>query len=191
MTLLNAPEFDEKKEKQKKNLLVGGGIFVVVMAALTVAGFFLGHGWLFINLPVEHRVSVFLTTVEAKDYTKAYGLWMNDPEWQQHPQKYDYSLQRFTEDFSTASDWKGPVTSFKTDCSRRDDSLASFPGALPQAMLARAFGPQRRPLWQCGIRSKSPGLSHQWDRHSRRMACSSGRILPSAAGAASTVPSAK
>jgi hypothetical protein len=45
---------------------------------------------------------------------------MNDPAWQQHPQKYDYTLQRFTEDFSTESDWKGPVTSYKMGCSKRD-----------------------------------------------------------------------
>jgi hypothetical protein len=122
MTLLNAPEFDEKKENRNRNLLVGGGISIAVIVVLSLAGFFMGHGWLFTNLPVEHRVSVFLSTVQAGDYAKAYGLWMNDPGWQQHPQKYDYTLQRFTEDFSTASDWKGPITSFHVDISKRDES---------------------------------------------------------------------
>jgi hypothetical protein len=120
MTLLNAPEFDEKKENKKRNILVGSGIFVVATILLTVAGFLLGHGWLFINLPVEHRVNVFLTAVQAKDYPKAYGIWNNDPDWQQHPQKYDYTLQRFTEDFTTESAWKGPVGSFHVDISKRD-----------------------------------------------------------------------
>ena len=120
MSLLNAPEFDERKEKQKQNLLAGGAISIALLVVLTLAGFFMGHGWLFMNLPVEHRVSVFLSTVQSGDYAKAYGLWMNDPAWQQHPQKYDYTLQRFTEDFSTESDWKGPVTSYKMGCSKRD-----------------------------------------------------------------------
>jgi hypothetical protein len=119
MTLLNAPEFDEQKEKRKNTVLIGSGIFVAVMVVLTVAGLLLGHGWLFINLPVEHRVSVFMSAVEAKDYPKAYGIWFNDPNWQQHPPR-DYTLQRFTEDFTTASDWKGPVTSFSVDVSKRD-----------------------------------------------------------------------
>ena len=121
MTLLNAPEFDEKKENQKRNILVGSGIFVAVMALLTVGGFLLGHGWLFMNLPAEHRVKVFLTAVKEQNYVKAYGIYYNDPEWQQHPQKYaDYSLKRFTEDYTTESDWKGPVTSFHIEFSKRD-----------------------------------------------------------------------
>jgi hypothetical protein len=102
---------------------VGSGIFVAALVLLTVAGFLLGHGWLFLNLPAEHKVKVFLSTVETGDYAKAYGLWNNDPEWQQHPQKYtDYPLQRFTEDFSTQSEWKGPVKSFHVDFSKRDET---------------------------------------------------------------------
>jgi hypothetical protein len=123
MTLLNAPEFDEQKENRKRTILVGSGIFVAVMVVLTVGGFLLGHGWLFMNLQVEHKVKVFLTTVQSGDYSKAYGIWNNDPDWQQHPQKYaDYPLERFTEDFSTASDWKGPITSVHVDFSKRDDT---------------------------------------------------------------------
>jgi len=121
MTLLNAPEYDERKENLKRNLWVGSGIFVAVMAVLTVAGFLLGHGWLFTNLAAEHRLNVFLTAVQAGDYPKAYGIFYNDPKWQQHPQRYaDYPLQRFTEDFTTESEWKGPVTSFHVDFSKRN-----------------------------------------------------------------------
>jgi len=123
MTLLNAPEFDARKEKRNRNLLVGSGIFVAVMLLLTFAGFALGHGWLFANVPVEHKVSVFLETLEAGDYAKAYGIFYNDPNWQQHPEKYtDYPLKRFTEDFTTESTWKGPVASYHVDFSKRDDT---------------------------------------------------------------------
>ena len=121
MTLLNAPEFDERKENRRRNIWVGLGTFVAVMAVLTLTGFLLGHGWLFTNLPAEHRVNVFLTAVQAGDYPKAFGIFNNDPSWQQHPQKYaDYPLARFTEDFTTESDWKGPVKSFHVDFSKRD-----------------------------------------------------------------------
>jgi hypothetical protein len=123
MTLLNAPEFDEQKENRRRNIWVGSGIFVAVMVVLTVAGFLLGHGWLFTNLPAEHRVNVFLTVVQAGDYPKAYGIFYNDAEWQKHPQRYaDYSLQRFTEDFTTESEWKRPMTSFHVDFSKRDST---------------------------------------------------------------------
>jgi hypothetical protein len=123
MTLLNAPEFDVKKETRKHNIFVWSGIAIAALIVLSVAGFLLGHGWLFLNLPVEHKVSVFLSTVQSGDYSKAYGLFYNDPQWQQHPDKYkDYSLQRFTEDFTTESEWKGPITSFHVGCSKRGET---------------------------------------------------------------------
>jgi len=39
MTLLNAPEFDERKENRRRNIWVGSGIFIAVMVVLTVAAF--------------------------------------------------------------------------------------------------------------------------------------------------------
>jgi hypothetical protein len=121
MTLLNAPQFDRRRETRNRNLLISAGVLVVLAAVIGVGGYILGHGWFFSLLPVEHRINVFLTTLEAKDYPKAYGIWMNDPDWQQHPQKYDYTLQRFTEDWTTASDW-GPITSHHVDISKKDGS---------------------------------------------------------------------
>jgi hypothetical protein len=123
MTLLNAPEFDERKEKRKRNILIGSGVLIALLVVLAVTGYALGHGWLFTNLPVEHKVSVFLSTLKDGDYEKAYAIWNNDPDWKQHPQKYsDYPLERFKEDFTTESDWKGPVTSYHVDFSKRDDT---------------------------------------------------------------------
>ena len=120
MTLLNAPVYNEQKENRKRNILVGSGILVAALVLLSVAGFLLGHGWLFTNLVVEHKVNVFMSTLQAGDYPKAYGLFYNDHAWQQHPDKYkDYPLQRFTEDFTTESDWKAPITSFHVGCSKR------------------------------------------------------------------------
>jgi len=122
MTLLNAPEFDEKRETRKRNILIGSGIGIAAIAILSVAGFLLGHGWCFMNLPVEHRVSVFLSALQAQDYAKAYGIFYNDPKWQQHPDRYDYKLQRFTEDFTTESEWKAPIKSFHVGCSKRGET---------------------------------------------------------------------
>src|SRR3978361_706316 len=99
MTLLNAPEYDSRREDRKRNLLVGSGVLVLVAALVAVAGFLMGHGWFFANLPVEPLVNAVFPPVEDGDYPKAYWMWNNDPNWQQHPQKYDYTLQRFTEDW--------------------------------------------------------------------------------------------
>jgi hypothetical protein len=118
MALLNAPEYDERGESRKRNLLIGVVILVAVLVVTFLAGFLLGHGWFFSNLPAEHRVNAFFDTLEAKDYAKAYGIYYNDPDWQPHPQKYDYTLQRFTEDWTTESDW-GPIKSHHVDISKR------------------------------------------------------------------------
>ena len=120
MTLLNAPEYDGRKENRKRNILVGSGVLVALVVVLFFGGFMLGHGWFFSNLPAEHRVNTFFSALEAKDYAKAYGIWYNDAEWQQHPQKYDYTLKRFTEDWTTESPVKGPIVSHQVDISKTD-----------------------------------------------------------------------
>ena len=120
MTLLNAPEYDQQGENRKRNLLIGALILVVVLVVIFFGGFLLGHGWFFSNLPAEHRVNAFFDALEAKDYAKAYGIYYNDPDWQQHPQKYDYTLQRFTEDWTTSSPVNAPIVSHHVDISKTD-----------------------------------------------------------------------
>jgi hypothetical protein len=120
MTLLNAPEYDQRRENRKRNLLIGALILVVVLVVTFLAGFLLGHGWFFSNLPAEHRVNGFFDALEAKDYAKAYGIYYNDATWQQHPQKYDYTLQRFTEDWTTSSPVSAPIVSHHVDISKTD-----------------------------------------------------------------------
>jgi hypothetical protein len=123
MTLLNAPEYDSRRDTRNRNLLIAAGVLVALMVVVGMGGFVLGHGWFFSNLPAEHRADNFFKALEAKDYGKAYAIYTNDPDWQQHPERHtDYPLQRFTEDWTTASDWGGPIQSFHVDVSKRDHS---------------------------------------------------------------------
>jgi hypothetical protein len=123
MSLMDAPAFDERKEKLTKTLLIGTAITIAALVLLTLAGFLLGHGWLFTDLPAEHKVNNFFLALEAKDYNKAYALWTNDPDFAQHPEKHkDYTLARFTEDWTTASPAGGPITSHHVDISKTDGS---------------------------------------------------------------------
>ncbi len=123
MTLLNAPNYDPTRDNRIRNTLVGTAIALVLLFILSMAGFVAGHGWLFSNLGYEHRVGSFFDALEAKDYAKAYGIYNGDPDWQQHPQKYtDYSLTRFTEDWTTHSPVNGPIVNHHVDISRTDGS---------------------------------------------------------------------
>ena len=122
MTLMNAPKFDPARENRNRNLLIGAGVLVVLMVLTGLGGIIAGHGWFFTNLRAEHRVSTFFDALEAKDYNKAYAIWNNDADWQQHPQKYDYTLKRFTEDWATQDPIRGPVNSYHVDISKTDGS---------------------------------------------------------------------
>jgi hypothetical protein len=119
MTLLNAAPYNARRERLKRNLLIGTPIAILLLAILGVTGFFMGHGWFFLDLPAEHRVSTFLQAVEAQDYTRAYGIWNNDKHWQEHPDRYQgYPFARFQQDWTTDSDY-GPIRSYHVDISKR------------------------------------------------------------------------
>jgi hypothetical protein len=135
MTLLNAPQYDEKGENRKRNLLVFAGALIVLAVVTCLSGYIMGHGWFYSNLGAEHKVNRFFLALEAKDYPKAYGIYFNDPDWQQHPQKYDYTLQRFTEDWTTESPVKAPITSHEIDISKTDGSGAFGTGIIVAARV--------------------------------------------------------
>ncbi len=122
MTLLNAPAYDERRERLLHNLLVGTGALVGLLLILTFAGFITGHGWLFSNLYTEHRIDRFLTAIENRDFSSAYGEYVNDAGWARHPEKYSaYPLQRFTDDWTKFSP-VGPIHSHHVDKSVADGS---------------------------------------------------------------------
>jgi len=98
-------------------------VLIVLLVVLSLAGFILGHGWLFTNLGAEHNVNNFFKAIEAKQYAKAYGIYYNDADWQQHPGKYsNYPLERFTEDWTTESPVNAPITEHHVDISKTDGS---------------------------------------------------------------------
>ncbi|MEZ2348393.1 hypothetical protein [Terriglobus sp. RCC_193] len=122
MTLMNAPVYDAGKAKRMRYALIAAGVLVALLVVATFAGFISGHGWLFSNMYTEHRVNKFLTAIEQQDFATAYGIYQNDADWQQHPDKYSgYPLQRFAEDWTKYSP-VGPIHSHHVDKSVSDGS---------------------------------------------------------------------
>ena len=144
MSLMDAPEYDSRRDNRIRNLLIAAGVLVVLAVVIGFGGFALGHGWFFSNLPAEHRVDKFFTALESKDYNAAYAIWMNDPDWQQHPQKYDYKVQRFTEDWTTYSPAKAPITSHHVDISKTDGKGAFGTGVI---VAVRVNGDHKLFMW--------------------------------------------
>jgi hypothetical protein len=63
--------------------------------------------------PEEHRVSRFFTQLQTKNYEGAYAIWMNDPDWKQHPDQYKrYNFNAFYLDWGPGGEW-GTVNSYK------------------------------------------------------------------------------
>jgi hypothetical protein len=106
MTLLDAPTYNRTRARKRRILLIGAFLFCS-----------LGAGLVFLcwNLPAEHKVNAFFAAVEAQDFPRAFGIWNNDPNWQQHTQQYaaaGYSYGRFVNDWGQSSDY-GIITRHK------------------------------------------------------------------------------
>ncbi len=128
------------------------------------------------------------------------GIFYNDANWQQHPDKceglFAAAVHRI---FSTESDCKGPIVSNHVDFSKRDHTgvvVASTINWLPANLTLKVQELGRDDFilphlcWDARTMEARPLLAlRQW--HRDVMACSSGRIWPSAAGLASAVPTAR
>lgn len=115
MGLMDAKEYDPRPAQRRWRLLVSA--LVIVIAALLI-------WWFFRFYPEDHVINKFFAAIEHKDYDTAYGLYFADPEWKQHPQKYNqYPLPQFMLDWGPSSEY-GTITSHKIECTTEPPSKA-------------------------------------------------------------------
>ena len=107
MTLLDAPKFDEVRDRRIRAILYSsvGAVFVLLITFWLIAGRPVDWPWYWLHhLEGRHTANQFLDSVEKDDLPKAYGIWMHDPDWQQHADKYtSYPFKRFHDDWSKTS----------------------------------------------------------------------------------------
>ena len=107
MTLLDAPVFDEVRDRRNRMVFYGsGGLLVVLFIAWwLVAGRPVDWPWNWNNhLRGRMAVNAFFTAVEKDDLPTAYGIWTHDEDWQKHPERHTgYSFDRFEKDWSATS----------------------------------------------------------------------------------------
>ena len=116
MTLLDAQPYDPAKARRRKIEIAVAVVAVIVLAALT---------WMYRNWPEERVVDKFFTALQHQDYETAYGIYFNDPDWRQHPQKYSqYPYADFWRDWGPGGEW-GLIKSHKIYGSANTKGFAS------------------------------------------------------------------
>jgi hypothetical protein len=107
MTLLDAPVFNEARERSRRKIFVGaaGLLFVLFVGWWLVAGRPVDWPWNWNNhLLGRNMANRFLVAVEKNDLPTAYGIWIHDKDWQQHPTHTgSYPFTRFQQDWSPTS----------------------------------------------------------------------------------------
>ncbi len=117
MTLMDAPKFDSAGSRRRTQLFsaVAAGLVVLLLAAWLVAGRPIDFPWTWWTYwSGERTAEHFLQAVESNDLQRAYGIWENDADWQQHKEKYlTYSFDRFSADWgqNSAANEYGTITS--------------------------------------------------------------------------------
>lgn len=115
MTLLDAPRFDEARDRRNRMIVWGsvGTFTALVIVFWIVAGFPIDWPWnWYAHLRGRATINKFLDDVRKNDMADAYAVWLNDPHWQQH-QSTDgaYTFSRFQQDWSPSSSQNeyGPI----------------------------------------------------------------------------------
>jgi hypothetical protein len=107
MTLLDAPVYDEAGARRRRVILyyAAGLLFVLFVGWWLAAGRPVDWPWHWNNhLLGRITVNAFFKDLEKNDLPAAYGVWIHDKNWQQHPGKHaGYTFERFEKDWSATS----------------------------------------------------------------------------------------
>ena len=97
MTLLDAQEYDPEKGRQRKRRIISAIVIVLLVLCL---------GWWFRYYPQERIVGHFFDALQRQDYKTAYGIWMHDQQWEQHPGQHSkYPFNEFYRDWGPGGEW--------------------------------------------------------------------------------------
>ncbi|HSK45430.1 MAG TPA: hypothetical protein VLA83_16245 [Candidatus Binatia bacterium] len=111
MALMDAKEYDPRPVRRR--------LAIVVVSVSLVTVFLILWFWpsgRFRYLRQWNIADHFFTAVEHRNFDEAYGMYNADPEWKQHPEKYNkYTLPQFTQDWGPSSEF-GTISSHKIEC---------------------------------------------------------------------------
>jgi hypothetical protein len=111
MGLMDAQEYDPRPAQRRWRVARVAAILVLVCLIVWFwpsGRFRYWHQW-----NIAHQ---FFRAIEHRDFDAAYGLYYHDPDWKQHPEKYNaYPLSRFELDWGPSGDLS-IVQNHEVDC---------------------------------------------------------------------------
>ena len=97
MTLLDAKEYDPHKERKRRTRIISAILVLLLLGFL---------GWWFRYWPEERIADHFFDALQRQDFETAYGIWMHDPQWKQHPDRFPkYPYNEFYRDWGPGGEW--------------------------------------------------------------------------------------
>lgn len=126
MTLFEAQPYDEARARRRKIIIVIVVAVVIVIAALL---------WMNRFYPEEHVVNQFFDSLQQQHFEKAYGIWMHDPDWKQHPDRYTrYTYNDFLKDWGPGGEW-GIIKNHHIDCTAVPSGYSGSPYATASGVV--------------------------------------------------------
>lgn len=126
MTLFEAQPYDAVRARKRRNIIL---IAVAIVLVLFVV-WWLNRFW-----PEEHIVNQFFDALQQQNYEQAYGVWMHDPDWKQHPDRFArYSYNDFVKDWGPGGEW-GIVKSHHVDCTAVPSGYSGTPWATASGVV--------------------------------------------------------
>jgi hypothetical protein len=114
MGLMDAKEYDPRPARRRLRI-------IIALVALIVVPFLVWRIF-FYYWQEKHAVNQFFEALEHKDFDTAYGVYHADPDWKQHPEKYNqYPFPQFKLDWGPSGDY-GAITSHKIECVKEPPS---------------------------------------------------------------------
>jgi len=124
MTLLDAPKFDEARDRRHRVILFSslGALLILFVGFWFVSGRPIDWPWnWYTHFAGRRTMNQFLDAVQSDNLQKAYGIWLHDPDWQQHHHELPfYTFQTFEKGWgpdSSSNDY-GTIKSHKIAAAR-------------------------------------------------------------------------
>ena len=126
MTLFEAQPYDEGRARKRRALII----------ALVVLGLVIALVWWQLRFwPEERVVDHFFDTLQQQNFDQAYGIWMNDPNWKQHPDRYSrYPYSDFIKDWGPSGEW-GIIKSHHIDGAAVPKGYSGVPWATASGVV--------------------------------------------------------